>query len=323
MSQTTGVVVQTGNDARIDQMIAVWLDSKHNKSGSDRTVRAYDDTLRAFRAALRSVGLDLESATTDEPKVVLVLQMWAETDATGRKVAPATFNHRLAVVSSFYTFARKRRYLHCENPVDLMERAKVEAYANARSLPPTTVEAAMNRIDRSTMLGKRDYALLSVAFTTGRRRAELAALQRRDIDANGEHITLTWRRAKGAKVMRDALQPVVSRALNDYLQALGDVQAVPVTADAPLWIALDNAHWGHPLTVSAISKLYLRNLGVSKVHTSRYTFSDGMRRAKAHASEIQARLGHSSLQTTGRYLAALESAENPHADALVQLFGLK
>jgi integrase len=44
--------------------------------------------------------------------------------------------------------------------------------------------------------------------------------------------------------------------------------------------------------------------------------------AGAKVSEIQARLGHESLATTGRYLAALRPDENPHADALAALFGL-
>jgi integrase len=41
--------------------------------------------------------------------------------------------------------------------------------------------------------------------------------------------------------------------------------------------------------------------------------------AGAKVSEIQARLGHESLATTGRYLAALRADENPHADALAAL----
>ena len=40
------------------------------------------------------------------------------------------------------------------------------------------------------------------------------------------------------------------------------------------------------------------------------------------AQEIQARLGHTSMATTGRYLAALKRAENTHADELARRFGI-
>jgi hypothetical protein len=42
----------------------------------------------------------------------------------------------------------------------------------------------------------------------------------------------------------------------------------------------------------------------------------------AKVSDIQARLRHASLQTTGRYLAALGSAENTHGEARAALFGV-
>ena len=47
-----------------------------------------------------------------------------------------------------------------------------------------------------------------------------------------------------------------------------------------------------------------------------------MEDAGAKVSAIQARLGHESLATTGRYLAALKMADNRHADTLAELFGL-
>jgi len=48
-----------------------------------------------------------------------------------------------------------------------------------------------------------------------------------------------------------------------------------------------------------------------------------MEDAGAKVSEIQSRLGHANLATTGRYLAALSSAENPYATTLESLFGIR
>jgi integrase len=48
-----------------------------------------------------------------------------------------------------------------------------------------------------------------------------------------------------------------------------------------------------------------------------------MEDAGAKVSTIQSRLGHSSLATTGQYLAALHQAENEHAAQIAEMFGLE
>ena len=76
------------------------------------------------------------------------------------------------------------------------------------------------------------------------------------------------------------------------------------------------------MTTQAIADVCQKRLGVSKVHTLRHTFARAMEDSGAKVSEIQARLDHSSLATTGRYLAALSQADNAHAEAITSLFGL-
>jgi integrase len=72
----------------------------------------------------------------------------------------------------------------------------------------------------------------------------------------------------------------------------------------------------------AIKQICQDRLGTGKAHVLRLSFVRALEDAGAKVSEIQARLGHESLATTGRYLAALRADENPHADALAALFGL-
>jgi integrase len=76
------------------------------------------------------------------------------------------------------------------------------------------------------------------------------------------------------------------------------------------------------LSLSAIADICFKRLGVSTVHSLRHTFARGMEDTGAKVSEIQARLGHESLETTGRYLARLSAGENRHLARLSKLFGL-
>jgi site-specific recombinase XerD len=293
--------------------IGAWLDNKRQRSDSPRTERAYRDTLTAFRLHLQRKGLDLDSSTD----LTAYLQAWAGQGEISR----ATFNHRLAVISSFFRFAARRNYLCVPNPAEGIERGKVQAYAKAQPLSPDYVKTALQRIDRTRLSGQRDYALLHVALVTGRRRAELAGLRYGDLRQEGEQVTLLWQRAKGGKVLFDALPKAVSAALMHYLHAAYGAALGTLSADAPVWIALDPVHYGHALTAQAIADISLERLGTSKVHTTRHTFAHQMEATGAKVSEIQARLGHASMETTGGYLAALTSAYNPHAEELAARFG--
>ena len=295
--------------------IAAWLDAKAKRTGSVKTATAYATTLAAFRATLRDHGLDLDGAPA---LVALVAQGWAGHGDP----APATFNQKLAILSSFYSYALKRDLLKGSNPIGRVDRRPVQGYAGAMPLPYLEVKARLAAIDRTTLVGKRDYALLVVGLQTGRRLSELAGVRYRDMSFSGERMTMLWRRCKGGKTMTDALPSAVTRAVGEYLRALyGD--AVDVPPDAPVWVSLArNRSKGRALGIQSVADICERRLGTSKVHALRHTFARAMEDAGAKVSEIQARLGHDSLATTGRYLAALHRADNPHAERLVTLFGL-
>src|SRR5260370_31328721 len=83
----------------VDLAVYAWLDAKFHKSTSEKTRKAYTDTINQFRGLLSTQGLDL---TSNPSAVGLVAQAFAGYSARGRQVAPATYNQRLAVLSSFY-----------------------------------------------------------------------------------------------------------------------------------------------------------------------------------------------------------------------------
>jgi integrase len=311
--------------------IAAWLDSKHGRSGSTRTRDAYAATLADFRAALGKVGLALDA---DSAAVALAAQGWAKGSKRERVPKPTTVAHRLAVVSSFYAFVLRRRLLPLtENPMDLVERPQVESYAEAqaldaaavrRCLSPLKAEAASEGL--ASDLAARDLALLRVALTTGRRVAELAALRWRDVTTDGTRVTITVQRAKGGKMMRDTLAGDVAADLLRWLHRRHGSSLGELPADTPLWPILKGGgvpgrgRVGAALTSQGIAEMVARRLGTHP-HALRHSFAQAMERSGATVSTIQARLGHSNLATTGRYLTQLNRAENVQAEALARLFG--
>ena len=302
----------------LDLAIAAWLHAKASRTGSAKTATAYATTLAAFRAILGGHGFDLDG---DPRLLALIAQGWA---GSGNP-APATFNQKLAILSSFYSYARTHDLLQGGNPITRVDRRPVQGYAGAGALPYLQVRARLAAIDRATLAGKRDYALLALALQTGRRLSELAGLRAGDLTPSGERMVVVWRRCKGGKTLSDTLPPALTRALGQYRDALCTDAPLPAAAgaDAPVWVSLSrNASAGKPLGIQSIADICLRHLGTSKVHALRHTFARAMEDTGAKVSDIQARLGHDSLATTGRYLASLHRADNPHADHLAALFGL-
>lgn len=308
----------------LDLAIAAWLEEKTRRSAKTR--RAYVDTMQRFRWALQQRGLDLDGAAVQVADVAQawVMQPWS---LQRQSVTANTRNQRLAILSSFYSHARKRRHLLGDNPIALLDRESVQSYAGAKALEAADVAKRLAAIDRQTPAGRRDYALLVLALQTGRRASELAGLCWGDVERNGdegsERLTLTWRHCKGGKVLSDELNAAVGQALLAWLhEAYGaDLDALPPATT--IWLSLArNGSRGQALGVQSIADIWAKRLGTSKVHASRHSFARAMEQTGAKVSDIQARLGHASLQTTSRYLAQLGSATNRHADALAALFGV-
>lgn len=302
--------------AQIDQIVAAWLAVKEGRSSSANTRRAYRGTLASFRDHLRDLGRDLDSPTG---VIVAQVQEWA---AQGDP-SPATYNQRCAIVSSFYRYCAQHNLLPDQCPTDLGRAARrtVQEYGKAETLTPAEAREQLAGIDRTTQVGQRDYALLRLALSTGRRLAEVAGLRWRDVRIRGDQVRVTFRRCKGNKQMVDTLPAGVGAALLTWLHHYYGSDLARLPADAPIWPSLShNGTGGKPLSVVALQRICEQHMGCH-FHALRHTFARSLEDAGAKVSDIQAQLGHSSLATTGRYLAALKRGDNPHAELLDRLFG--
>lgn len=314
----------------MDLAMYAWLDEhgRHrNEEGEivhTRTSKAYEDTMLLFRNSLKHEGFDLDSKPGE---VALIAQLFMRYSARDKEVTPATKNQRLSVLSSFYEYCKRKgpesaMYLE-HNPIDQIKRAKVQEYASAQPLPDTFVVKALASIDQNTLHGKRDYALLSVLLYTGRRAQEMANLTWSSIVLYEERATITTD-AKGDVTMIDTLPIPVTNALMRWIRAYYGNNLETLAGETPIWVSLaHDASNGKQLGYLSINAICKKHLGTSKVHATRHTFAHSMEAIGAPVSEIQARLGHKSLATTGRYLASLKRAENRHGEQLAALYGIE
>jgi integrase/recombinase XerD len=313
----------------LETIIVGWLHEKFHKSGSERTKKAYFDTLTQFQDQARASGLQLDASSEQEITMIgLLAQAFASSSVKGRQVKPSTAKQRTAILSSFYAYAIKQKFLKF-NPIDTVSRPNVQAYASAKPIEKETTIAAFQSIDRTTHQGKRDYALLGTLLQTGRRLQEVATLQLQHLTMNKGRLTVSFEHCKGNKEMRDTLPLPLSKVLLAWLHSFyGASLQLGRKEDArPVWVSLaqggrNGKSYGLPLGTQAIADVCQKYLGTSKVHAMRHTFAHTMEEAGASISEIQARLGHESLATTGRYLAQLDQDENKYGDLLSSMLGI-
>ncbi len=309
---------QPAQQMTLDECILAWLDEK--RADSLRTAETYEKTLNDFRDTLRQVGLDLD----DKPAIVApIAQGWArQSKREGMTVSASTFNQRRSVVSSFYRYAITFEVLEY-NPLERVRRQKEGKKDAAHPLSSDTIKAGMAKIDRSTPMGKRDYALLSVALATGRRVSEIAGLQYKHLHRDGNTCIVDFDNCKGKKSFTNRLAPKTTGALYDYLEAAYPGQILTLPGDAPVWISFAYRNKRQAIEYRTLSNICKRYLGTSKTHAPRHTLAVTMHNKQAKITDIQRALGHANVKITSDYLEEHLSYENPLAEELELEWGIE
>lgn len=314
-----------GKNARdpLEKAIDAWLLHSYPAASGESTSLIYRKILLSLRAYLRLRELDLDSPTD---QLIQEIEAWATQRTSASKhqgrVAPSTYNQRIAAISSFYAWASKSTLYGWSNPAERLHRVTVRKYAESHALDAQSVRTQLKEIDRSTARGQRDYALLQVALNTGRSARELASLTLSSLLFQGEHIVLTFRGRSG-KVMHDALDVRLSQLLLTYLHGVYGEDLSTLHPQAPVWVSFSDRTYRQAIGPQTIADICETHLGISKIHQLRHTFALTMDQLGAPIDVIQTRLGHESRSTTDTYLASLKRAQNPYAAVLADTFGLE
>ena len=157
-----------------------WLMTQ--KQVSKETVSAYRDTfrllLRYAHKVIKKMPSKLELNDLDAPFICAFLNYLEQV----RKNSPRTRNHRLAAIRSFYSYVSFQQPQHS----GLIQRVLAIPCKRWQKrlidfLSVAEVDAILGVIDTSCWMGRRDYALFTLALHTGFRVSELINLHCDDI----------------------------------------------------------------------------------------------------------------------------------------------
>jgi integrase/recombinase XerC len=221
---------------------------------SENTRRAYAKDLKDFFLSvtqhepspqLISEFLKLERFTA----ISLVLQYKAQ--LIEKRLAEATVNRRLAAIKSLVKYAQKIG--KCEWSLEEVEGERVQQYRDTSGVDQDAYQQILATADRSTLAGKRNYAILLLLWTNVLRRSELCKLNVSDLSPDARKLKVLGK-GRGTQAELVSLSEKTVEAIAEWLesrcQTLGGYEP-----SAPLFISLSNSSKGHRLTGDAIYNL--------------------------------------------------------------------
>jgi integrase/recombinase XerD len=239
-----------------------------NKALEKNSIKSYLSDLRQ----LQEHFLDQDLLKLKTPDIFRFLMLFKN---------KRTLNRKLSSINSFYDFCHQLNF--ASNKINI-PMAKVP-----RNLPKylsyEQIQTGLSLIDRSDVLGLRDYALILFLYASGCRVSEALLATREDIN-NG---WLNIRFAKGQKERVVPLAPVAIEALEAYLSKA-------TLQSEYIWLN----YKGEPLSRISAYKIIKKYLGVSP-HVLRHSFASALIIGGADLRVVQDLLGHSSLETTQIY----------------------
>lgn len=224
---------------------------------------------------------------------------------------PTTVQSYLASVKLFFQWTEREGFY--PNVADRVKGAKLDTEHKKDYLTTKQVAKLLGAIDRTTLKGKRDYAMLSVMITTGLRTISIINANIEDIRTAGDATALFYK-GKGheEKATYVKLAEPVEDAVREYLTARGATEG-----KEPLFSSIANRNSGGRMTtrsISRVAKERLISVGLNSdrltAHSLRHTTATLNLLNGGTVEETQQLLDHANINTTLIYSHALERARN-------------
>lgn len=221
-------------------------------------------------------------------------------------LGPGTVNRKLTSVRALFDYMIRRGAITL-NPADskLVRSPKKGTVKKMEYLSPEEAKAFLRTIDRSTVDGRRDYAMIMTDLHMGLRRSEAVSIKT-DQFKTAQGVAYIIFRSKGEKERPVTVNRDLEEALAAYFKDRGDTPGYLFPGRFP----------GKPLTGDMfwrIVKKYLELAGIDKkigTHGLRATFITHNIAAGTPLSEIQKTVGHSRGETTLGYARDLEAIKS-------------
>lgn len=218
--------------ATIVPLLPIFQDRIH----SDKSWRVYKQDMKHFIEWLSSYGVTTtEQITLD---VMYAYHAHLRHYRYGKKEKPYSniaINRMFSVARRLIGIMAEKKILTSNPCLDLdIKKMSVEDETTHEALSKEQAKQLLANINRSTLKGKRDYALVSLLMRTGLRRNEARMLNIEDFHMERGHHVATIHYAKGGKPGRVKIPPDVWLDIETYQRSFTRVY---YGLDAPLFVS--------------------------------------------------------------------------------------
>ena len=296
-----------------------------------------EKTIATYRRALKQFFRFLSNNNISSPAYDDILLFKKELE--NKNCKSATIALYLASVRRFFSWCEQKKVypnISVGIKAPRQDRGHKRDFLGAKQL-----KLVLNTIDRSTLEGKRDYAIMALMSVGGLRTIEVSRANIEDVRTLGD-FTVLYVQGKGRKDRTEfvKLPEPVLKAINEYLRERsdsndslqrksqrGESQRGAIDGSAPLFVSTSNRNKNGRLTtrtISGIAKRAMRQAGLDSprlsAHSLRHSAVTLSLLAGADLAEVQAFARHSNISTTQIYSHAVDRinsmCENAISDAI-------
>ena len=271
-----------------------------NTLGSLESKRTYEHAMNEFIAWYCS-----EPRLALNRVVVLRYRLYLE----GLHLAPNTINVRLTAIRRLAYEAADSGLLSADMVAGIrrVRGVKQLGIRFGNWLSPEQSTELLAKSPTESLRGKRDVAILALLLGCGLRRSELAGLDVGQIQRRDQRWVIVDLIGKGGRIRTVPMPAWVKAFLDQW------VSAATITGGKLLRPVRKNGDmWGRRLTQNVIwytVRLCAKRIGINNLapHDLRRSCARLCHNAGGELEQIQFLLGHSSVQTTERYIGCKQS----------------
>lgn len=267
---------------------------------SEKTIQTYTRALKQFFTFLQRQGITAPTVDT----------IRAYKKELAASVKPATVQAYIFVVRKFFSWTETEGLY--PNVAGQIKGAKIDREPKKDYLTSSQVKAILSEVDRSTIQGKRDYAILALMVTCGLRDIEVSRANKEDLRTVGNNTAL-FIQGKGHTEKADfvIIPEATEAAIREYLSARSD-------ASEALFTSLSNNSKGQRMTTRSISGVCKEAMKAAGYNSERLTAHSLRHTAVTLAlianggniQEAQQFARHANISTTQIYAHNLEKQNN-------------